>query len=367
MSLTQYKDIAGNIAIVMQSVIAENHTVTFESHPERYTINSGGALTFTPANAATPQNLNITPLLTGSINIPYTITSPYTQRTKTGQITITSSPNTNIFLPVGSVNGAFATGGAAGGGYFVCPAGTFTAGGAQIGQALAFGVVDSVNMNGLFILIRQPNGVFTYIAVSNGASGNFTPTQSGLHHIYIASVSSAALETGFEGATSTLTVTPFGGTPVSQAYRVIKGIRTGVNELQSTYYVIGPIGSSDTKTASPIDVLVSASLFGFKLNDEAVPIPSYRALPSCYTLSSFTAAKVSASAIQATMSATLSSNNEFNVGVEARVRPRFSLIDTAGFPSPVGASLGSPSVLSGADLQVYAAGDAWIEITFDNT
>lgn len=87
MSLTLYRNSAGDISIVMQSVIAETHTITFEA-PNGVTINSGNPMSFTVANQATPQNLNVTISHTGTKNIPYTITSPYTRRTKRGQVTV---------------------------------------------------------------------------------------------------------------------------------------------------------------------------------------------------------------------------------------------------------------------------------------
>lgn len=98
MTTSLFQNIAADVKIRMSSAIVENHTVTFATTPG-VTVNSGSSLVFTAANYNTDQNLNITVSDLGTKNIPYTVTSPYSQRTKTGVVTITvAAEQTNFAL-----------------------------------------------------------------------------------------------------------------------------------------------------------------------------------------------------------------------------------------------------------------------------
>ena len=104
MALLLYKDLAANVKIRLASAIAENHTVAFTA-PPGLTINSGASLTFTPANYNTDQNLNVTATSLGTKYIPYSITSPYSQRVKSNTIMLPVLAEQTNFAQTGNYLG----------------------------------------------------------------------------------------------------------------------------------------------------------------------------------------------------------------------------------------------------------------------
>ncbi len=220
MALTGYIGIPISIDIVMAAAIHADHVVTFSppANGTQLTFVSGGTQTFTSANWNTAQHLVVTPLQSGTIEIPYVVTSAYTTRTVRGTVSVTiATVPVDTWIGVPNTGGDYKLGSESSGTQAVMGVAHIFVTAGAVGSAIS---VNRTTGTGVSLRIRNPSGTVTLLT---GNPASYTPTVGGEHWLYtcvntqwFTAVSSTLQLKDKTGATNvTITADSSNGTPTS--------------------------------------------------------------------------------------------------------------------------------------------------------